>query len=184
MELDQDAVARLVDAGGGKAADEFRLHLRQPGQPEMQARPSAGEKVRREHRAERHLDHRLLELVEAVVQTVHEPRLDAADGDDIGAQRGDMAFTVVVELYERRIALGMGVDLVLHQAADLHQRVVLALVDGVFEEDPVKMRGKEDDTGCQRQREQQPAEKLAGHVARQRIFPRKKSAADAQAVVV
>jgi hypothetical protein len=121
----------------------------------MQARPSAGEKARRKHRAERHLDQRLLELIETVVQTVHESRLDAADSDNIGAQRGDMAFTVVVELHERGIALGMGVDLVLHQTADLHQRVILALVDGVFEEDPVEMRGKEDDTGRQRQCEQQ-----------------------------
>ena len=138
MHLDENPVARLVDARRGKRADEPRLHLSKPRKTDLHPRAHSGKQTGRKYRAERHLGLRFLQIIQVFKQTVDDTRLHLSDCDNIRTQGRDAVVAVALKHHKVGKFVRMGENLVLHQRVDLLDGAVLADVDGVLHENALK----------------------------------------------
>lgn len=146
VHLDENPVARLVDARRGKRADEPRLHLSKSRKTDLHPRAHSGKQTGREYRAERHLGLRFLQIIQPVKQTVDDTRLHLSDCDNIRTQGRDAVVAVALKHHKVGKFVRMGENLVLHQRVDLLDGAVLADVDGVFHENALKAYGQQTKT--------------------------------------
>ena len=146
MYLNENPVARLVDARRGKRADELRLHLSKARKTDLHPRAHSGKQIGREYRAERHLGLRFLQIIQPVKQTVDDTRLHLSDCDNIRTQGRDAVVAVALKHHKVGKFVRMGENLVLHQRVDLLDGAVLADVDGVLHENALKAYGQQTKT--------------------------------------